>query len=55
MVKYVLLTKEFYNNYKTCNEIEQKENRPYSMVVATISGIDFAISLRSNISHDYVV
>ena len=55
MVKYVLLTKEFYNDYKTCSEIEHKENRPYSMAVATINSIDFAIPLRSNINHEHVV
>lgn len=55
MVKYVLLTKEFYNDYITFTEIEQKENRPYSMAVATINNIDFAIPLRSNIIHAQVV
>lgn len=27
MVKYVFLTREFYKDYITCSEIEQKDNR----------------------------
>jgi len=55
MVNFIFLTTDFYNDYKHCTEIEQKENRPYAMVLATINNIDFAIPLRSNINHKHVV
>ena len=55
MVKYVFLTQDFYNDYITCTEIEQKNNRPYIMIITTIGNIDFAIPLRSNINHGHVV
>lgn len=49
------LSNDFYNDYSHCSEIEMKPNRPYAMVLATVNGIDFAIPLRSNINHKYVV
>ena len=52
MLKFVFLTEKFYINYKDCLEIEKKENRPYTMILATINNIDFAIPLRSNIKHN---
>ncbi|MFZ3372396.1 MAG: hypothetical protein WA131_05170 [Desulfitobacteriaceae bacterium] len=55
VVKYVFLTREFYNDFITCSEIEQKDNRPYIMIIATINNLDFAIPLRSNINHNHVV
>lgn len=55
MVNFVFLTRDFYEDYKHCSEIEQKDNRPYAMVLATINNIDFAIPLRSNIKHNHVV
>lgn len=55
MLKFIFLTQQFYIDYKSCYEIEQKQNRPYIMVLATISNIDFAIPLRSHIKHDNVL
>lgn len=55
MLKFIFLSQQFYNDYKNCCEIEQKQNRPYAMVLATINNIDFAIPLRSHIKHDNVL
>lgn len=52
-MKYVFLTQDFYNDFSACGEIEQKPNRPYACVFANIDGLDFAIPLRSNITHKY--
>lgn len=51
MLRFIFLTQEFYNDYKNCYEIEQKQNRPYIMALATIKNLDFAIPLRSHIKH----
>ncbi len=51
---FVFLTNQFYEDYTTCNEIEQKSNRPYILVLVKLHNIDFAIPLRSNIKHSYV-
>ena len=53
--KYILLTKEFYQLYKDCTEIEKKEDRPYTMLVVKLDEVQWAIPLRSNIHHKHVV
>lgn len=55
MLKFIFLTQQFYQDHKNCSEIEQKQNRPYIMALATINNIDFAIPLRSHIRHDNVL
>lgn len=52
MLKFIFLTEEFYEDYNEYKEIEKKQNRPYTMILATINNIDFAIPLRSNIKHN---
>ncbi|MCD3232427.1 type III toxin-antitoxin system TenpIN family toxin [Clostridium botulinum] len=53
-MEFVFLTKDFYLNYTHCTEIEQKTNRPYIMFKIRIDNIDYAIPLRSNITHKHV-
>ena len=55
MLRIRFLTEEFYKQYKDCIEIEKKQNRPYTLIVATINEVDFAIPLRSNIKHKNVL
>ena len=52
-MKYIFLTKEFYNDYKACSEIEKKQDRPYIQVCIEIDGIIYAIPLRSHIRHEH--
>lgn len=56
-MKYIFLTEEFYNVYNNTDypEIERKSDRPYVMIQIKISGVDFAISLRSGISHKHAL
>lgn len=55
-MKFLFLTEEFYHDYKLCSEIEQKLMRPYTQVYTKINGVQFAIPLRSGISHkDHVL
>ena len=54
-MNYIYLTSYFYEKYSNCSEIEKKENRPYAMLLLKIDDIDWAIPLRSNIKHKYVV
>lgn len=54
-MKFIFLTSDFYTKYSNCSEIEQKQNRPYSMLLTEIDGVTWAIPLRSNISHNHVV
>jgi len=54
-MKFVFLSSDFYKDYISCTEIEQKVDRPYAMAWATINNVDFAIPLRSNIKHGYAV
>lgn len=51
------LSEEFYNDYPADDypEIEQKHNRPYIQVFIEIAGIQFAIPLRSDIKHPFVL
>ena len=51
MPKLIFLTKAFYSKYTGCNQIEQKEMRPYIRVSVVINGVLWAIPLRSNIDH----
>jgi protein AbiQ len=55
LLNFVFLTQAFYDDYFLCTEIEKKTTRPYVLVAVTIGNIDFAIPLRSNINHEYVV
>ncbi len=52
-MKYIFLSQEFYNDYANCSEIEQKQNRPYIMLIVKIDNLTFALPLRSNIKHKY--
>lgn len=54
-MKYIFLSKEFYNKYKheLYPEIEYKENRPYVLLLLTIDGLNYAIPFRSHITHNY--
>jgi len=54
-MEFVFLNSTFLKDYVRCSEIEKKEFRPYTMLLATINNIDFAIPLRSNINHNHVV
>jgi hypothetical protein len=53
MMKFVFLTRQFYDDYKKCTEIEQKNIRPYSLVYTKINNVQFAVPLRSEIKHKY--
>ena len=55
MPKLIYLTKTFYCDYEDCDEIEQKENRPYVRVQIVIDGVIWAIPLRSGIKHKYAI
>lgn len=55
MLKVVFLTKEFYRAYAKCQEIEQKETRPYIRVQVMIDGVLWGIPLRSHIKHEHVI
>lgn len=54
---YIFLTEQFYIKYNQQNypEIERKRDRPYVMIKINVDGLDFAIPLRSNISHNHVL
>ena len=56
-MKFIFLKEDFYHIYNRADypEIERKSNRPYIMIQISISGIDFAIPLRSGISHRYAL
>lgn len=55
MLKFVFLSKEFFNDFPTYmySEIERKLNRPYVMLHIKVDMYDFAIPMRSNIKHRY--
>ena len=55
MLKLVFLTKAFYDRYKHCPEIEQKENRPYARIEVELNGVTWAIPLRSHINHSHAI
>ncbi|MEG0578474.1 MAG: hypothetical protein RR490_01005, partial [Niameybacter sp.] len=52
-IKYVFLTHQFYDDYKNCIQIEQKQDRPYVQLVVKIDELYFALPFRSNISHEF--
>lgn len=55
-MKFLFLNNLFYDAYKECAEIEQKSTRPYAQVYTKIEDIQFAVPLRSGISHkDHVL
>jgi len=54
-MKFLFLTQQFYDDYKECTEIEQKLTRPYAQVYTQINDVQFAIPLRSGISHKHVL
>ena len=55
MLKLVFLTDAFYKRYKGCDEIEQKDTRPYIRVEVDLNGVTWAIPMRSNINHPHVI
>ena len=54
-MKYIFLSKEFYNDYKheLYPEIEYKEDRPYVLLLLEIDSLTYAIPFRSHIKHNY--
>lgn len=50
---FVFLTQDFYDDYKSCPEIEQKLNRPHLRILITVNNITFAVPFRSNIAHPH--
>ena len=55
-MKFNFLTKEFFDKYKECLELEKKENRPYACTtLINCLGMTFAVPLRSNIQHEYAL
>lgn len=52
-MRYIFLSEQFYNIYAKYPEIEQKQFRPYIMLLVKIEGLTFALPLRSNIKHKY--
>ena len=57
MHKFIFLSADFYSAYpvERYPEIEQKAERPYIYVSTLINGVQFAVPLRSNINHKYVL
>ena len=53
--RYIFLTSDFYNDYSSCLEIEQKPTRPYIRIQIEINGVIWALPLRSNIKHPNVI
>lgn len=52
---FTFLSEDFYRDYASCPEIEQKSNRPYVRVQVIIDGVLFAVPLRSSINHPNVL
>ena len=54
-MKYIFLSKEFYNKYKheLYPEIEYKEDRPYVLLLLKIDSLTYAIPFRSHIKHNF--
>lgn len=52
-LNFYSLTPSFFNTYKNCPEIEQKQGRPYYVLLIEWCGYDFAIPLRSHIKHKF--
>lgn len=55
-MKFNFLKKEFFDEYKDCQELEKKENRPYACTtIVKCMDMIFAVPLRSHIKHQYAV
>lgn len=54
-MQYVQLTQEFFNDYPYSQypEIEQKQERPYVLIIVNINNHQFAIPLRSSAKHKW--
>lgn len=52
---FIFLTKQFYDDYAHCPEIEQKLTRPYVLACVQIGDVTFAVPLRSHIRHTHVL
>ena len=50
---FFYLTSEFYEKYKNCKEILQKQKRPYAVHLIRCNNLTFAIPVRSNINHNF--
>lgn len=55
MLKLVYLTEAFYNDHPGCDEIEQKDKRPYIRIHVVVGGVLWGIPLRSHITHEHVL
>ena len=53
IMDFIFLTDRFYADYLHCSEIEKKKERPYVQVYIELNGVDFALPMRSNITHNY--
>lgn len=54
-MKYIFLTKKFYDDYKNCPEIEKNQDRPYMQACIEIDSKIYAVPLRSHITHEHVL
>ncbi|PKM51707.1 MAG: hypothetical protein CVV02_05435 [Firmicutes bacterium HGW-Firmicutes-7] len=52
-MNFIFLTKDFFNDHKDLKEIEIKNTRPYIMINVNINNIEFALPLRSGITHKH--
>ena len=52
-IVFFYLTSDFYEKYKSCKEILQKQKRPYAVHLVKYNNLTFAIPVRSNIKHDF--
>lgn len=51
-VKFIFLATDFFQKNPHLKEVENKNNRPYSVFLITIDNIEFAIPLRSSLQHN---
>lgn len=55
-MKFYFLTKDFFEEYNYCEQMEKKQNRPHACItLVEYSGVTFAIPLRSHIKHEYAI
>ena len=52
-MRLILLSDKFYRDYSGCEEILQKDSRPYMCLAVSINGETFAIPFRHHIQHKY--
>ena len=52
-MKFHRLSSIFYEQFANHEEILNKENRPYHVLVLELDGLTYAIPLRSHITHSY--